>query len=183
MPLSYSLLGLSTEVLIEILSYLPATSLISIQRTCHTIRDIVAGTTYLQYILCLRINGLDDFSPPDFPYSERLKLLHRHEESWKAQQFNLLTQCVTNFPYPDRFILQDGYLIYEAIRRREMMPFYGYANLYSSSQGNELHWVHITMGRDNCRLRIPRAVAFAVDHDLVIILRFVYLSITSSVQT
>ena len=179
MPLSCSLLGLSTEVLIEILSYLPATDLISIQRTCHTIRDIVAGTTYLQYILCLRTNGLDDFSPPDFPYSERLRLLHHHEQSWKAAQFNFLTRCVTNFPYPDRFILQDGYVIYEEIR--ETMFLYGYANLCSSSQGNELHWIHITM--DDSRLPIPRVAAYAIDHDLVITIRFVYVSIPSSVQT
>ena len=153
MPLPCSLLDLSTKVLVEILSYLPATGLFSIQRPCRTIRDIVIGTTYLQYVLCLRINGLDDLFPPDFPYSERLKLLQRHKQSWKAQQFNLLTRCVTNFPYPDRFILQDGYLIYEAAKRQETMFFYGYANLCSCSQGNELHWVHITL--DNSRLPIP----------------------------
>jgi hypothetical protein len=42
-----SLLDLYTEVLIEIFTHLPAADMIAVQRTCHTIRDIVAGSAYL----------------------------------------------------------------------------------------------------------------------------------------
>ena len=78
-----SLLNLAREVLIEILSYLPAADMIAVQRTCRTIRDTVSGTAYLQYTLHTEINGVADLLPPDFPYSERLKLLRCHEQSWR----------------------------------------------------------------------------------------------------
>lgn len=39
-----ALLYLLTEILIDILSFLPAADLFSVWRTCHTIRDIVDGT-------------------------------------------------------------------------------------------------------------------------------------------
>ena len=76
-----NLLHLSTEVLIEILGYLPGADMVSMQQTCRTIRDIIAGTAYLQYILRADINGVDDFLIPRLSYSERLELLRRHEQS------------------------------------------------------------------------------------------------------
>jgi hypothetical protein len=81
MDLSCHFLTLSTELLIEILSYLPATDLLSVQRTCRTLRDVVASTSYFRYILRTHITGVDDFLPSDFPYPERLELLQRHEAS------------------------------------------------------------------------------------------------------
>src|SRR6266581_944905 len=79
---THTLLDLSTEVLIEILAYLPPADMISVQRTCRIIRDIIDGTAYLQYILRTQIKGIEDFLPHDFPYSERLALLLHHEQSW-----------------------------------------------------------------------------------------------------
>jgi hypothetical protein len=181
--MSCTLLDLSTEVLIDILSWLPATDLLSIQCTCRTIRDIVAGSTYIQYILRLQINGVDDTFPPEFPYSERLELLEHHEESWKALEFNLFTKCEANFPCHGhhQFILRGGYLIYQEFQRFEGVFLYAYADLCSSSQGNELHWVQITM--DKSRLPTPMAVAYAVDHDLFIAVRFLFTPIPCPTQT
>ena len=93
-PSTCTLLDLSTEVLIEILSYLPVADMLSAQHTCRTIRDIVVGTAYLQYILHAEINGIDDVLPPNFPYSERVELLRRHEQSWNELSLNLFTACV-----------------------------------------------------------------------------------------
>jgi len=83
-----TLLYLSTEVLIEILGYLPGADMVSMQRTCRTIRDIIAGTAYLQYILRADINGVDDFLLPRVSYAERLELLRRHEQSWHSRTIN-----------------------------------------------------------------------------------------------
>jgi len=173
-PSTCTLLDLSTEVLIEILSYLPVADMLSAQHTCRTIRDIVVGTAYLQYILHAEINGIDDVLPPNFPYSERVELLRRHEQSWNELSLNLFTACVPDLDgYYHEFILQDGYLIYKSYTR--MVLLYGYTDLCSAARGDKLRWIHITMDDDSV---VPTSVAFAVDHDLMVAIRFCVLSNT-----
>ena len=170
-PTTCTLLDLSTEVLIEILSYLPVADMLSAQRTCRTIRDIVVGTAYLQYILHAEINGIDDVLPPNFPYSERVELLRRHEQSWNELWLNLFTECVADSGgHHHEFFLQDGYLIYKSYTG--MVLRYGYTDLCSAARGDKLRWVHITM--DNSLF--PTSVAFAVDHDLMVAIRVGVLS-------
>jgi hypothetical protein len=163
---SRTLLDLSTELLVKILAYLPVVDIFSMQRTCRTIHEIITGTAYLQYIIRAHINGVDDILPPDFPHSERLELLRRHERSWSGLQFNLFTECVISIPYPEHFTLQGGYLIYERLMTSTLQ--YGYIDLCSTAQNEELRWVNITVDSSH----FP---AFAVDHDLVIAIRFCVL--------
>jgi hypothetical protein len=173
---THTLLDLSTEVLIEILAYLPAVSLFSVQRTCRTIRDIITGTTYFQYTMRAYINGVNDLLPPDFPHSERLELLRRHEQSWDSLQLNISTKYHTasvtrvgaTFACP--FILQDGYLIYECFMGG--LQRYGYADLCSASRGEELRWVHITIADGHLPIASTVTVEFAVDHDLMVAIRY-----------
>ena len=140
-----SLLNLAREVLIKILSYLPAANMIAVQHTCRTIRDIVSGTAYLQYTLHAEINGVADLLPPDFPYSERLKLQRCHEQSWRDLRFNLFAEPHRIPDGLDRasFTLQDGYLIYRCLSWGRNMR-YGYTDLYSADRNKELRWVHLT---------------------------------------
>jgi hypothetical protein len=170
--LSCPLLDLSTELLVEILAYLPAVGMFSTRRTCRTIHKIVDDTPYLQYIIHVYINGVNDFLSPDFPYGpyshRRLELLRRHEQSWSDLQFNLLTEHAISIPYPARFSLQDGYLIYTDARERSR---YGYINLCSASEDQEVPWVHITI--DDSHFPCMSMVTFAIDHDLVVATRFV----------
>jgi hypothetical protein len=160
---SRALLDLSTELLVKILAYLPVVDLFSVQWSCRTIHDIIAGTAYLRYIMHAHINGVGDFLPPDFPHSERLQLLRRHEQSWSGLQFNLFTKCVVNIPFPRRFTLQGGYLIYERLVASTLQ--YGYIDLCSATWNEEVRWTNITVDSSH----FP---AFAVDHDLVIAIRF-----------
>ncbi len=170
--LSCPLLDLSTELLVKILAYLPAVGLFSTQRTCRTIHKIVDDTPYLQYIIHVYINGVNDFLSPDFPYGPyshcRLELLRRHEQSWSDLQFNLLTEHAISIPYLARFFLQDSYLIYKDVMER---PQYGYINLCSASEDQEVPWVHITI--DDSHFPCMSMVTFAIDHDLVVATRFV----------
>jgi len=171
----HALLDLSTEVLIDILSFLPAADMFSMRQTCHTIRDIVDGTAYLQYILCTDIMGVDDLLPPDFPISDCFKLLRRHEQSRNALQFNLFTKCSVHLPtYMDQWVFQGGYLIHNH-HTVDWIPQYGYSDLCTAMRNEELHWVYVRVD-NSCLLspstRIPRArLTFAVDHNLVIVLR------------
>jgi len=177
-----SLLDLSTEVLIEILAYLPAADMIAVQRTCHTIRDIVAGTAYLQYALHAKINGVDDMLPPDFSYSERLELLRCHKQSWHDLQFHRFAEChrddTSGVPDQAIFTLQDSYLIYECFSDWVGRRRYGYTDLCSADRSNELRWVHLTMVKSQYSASIR--IVFAVDHDLVIAVRFCILFDSSS---
>ncbi len=172
MDLSCHFLNLSTELLIEILSYLPATDLLSVRRTCRTLRDVVASTSYFQYILRTHITGVDDFLPSDFPYPERLELLQRHEQSWNDLNLNLFTECVAEISFIDEFFLQGGYLIHTHFMR--LVLAYGYTDLCSAIQGEELDWVHISI--DNGLDFILSTTAFAVDQDLMVAIRFGVLS-------
>ena len=175
-----SLLDLSTEVLIEILAYLPAADMTAVQRTCRTIRDIVAGTAYLQYTLLSNINRVNDLLPPDFPYSERLKLLRCHEQSLRDLKFNLFAEChdISSITNLDLFTLQGGHLIYQCFPERASGLQYGYTDLCSAERNEELQWVHLTMGES--QYPDPMEIVFAVDHDLVIAVRFCVLFDTFS---
>jgi len=174
MYLSFPLLNLSTELLIEILTYLPVVDLFSIQRTCTRIRDIVKESAYLRYILRAQINGVGDFLPPELPYPERLELLRRHEKSWNNLRFNLFNEFTTNIPHPDCYLLRGGYLIYEDLTGAVLR--YGYTDLCSAAWNEEMDWVHIVV--DDMHLPLPSKVVFAVDHDLVVAMRFCLLTIT-----
>ena len=165
------LVDLPTELLVKILTYLPVTDLFSVWRTCRTLGDIIAGTAYSQYIIHAYRNGVEDTLPPDFPYSERLELLRRREQSWSGLRFDLSTECVINIPHSYHFILQDGYLIYAHLG--ENLRQYGYTNLCPAARNEELRWVHITM--DNSHFHLLSELTFAADHNLVVASRFVPL--------
>jgi hypothetical protein len=171
------LLDLPAELLVKILAYLPVADLLSVWWTCHTFGDIIAGTTYLQYIIHAYTNGVEDSLPPDFPYSKRLELLRHREQSWSDPRFDLFTEYVTNIPWTYRFSLQDGYLIYESLGTSPKQ--YGYTDLYSAARNEEVPWVHITI--ENSRFHRLCKITFAADHNLAIASKFVSLLISFSV--
>jgi hypothetical protein len=174
----YILLDLPMELLVKILTYLPIKDLFSMRWTCRTLKDIVASTARLHYIILTYVNGVEDSLPPDFPHSKRLELLRHREQSWSALQLNLFTECVTDMSYPCHLIIQDGYLICN--RLREDPQKYRYTDLYSAARNEEVRWVHVTM--DDSRLPRLYNLTFAVDHNLVVASRFVSLPIPFWVQ-
>ena len=167
------LLDLATDVLIQILAYLPPADMIAMQWTCRMFHGIVTGTPYLQYTLHAKINGVDDLLPPDFPYPERLELLRRHKQSWSDLQFDLFAKRHRISEWPNRpfYTFQDGYLIYEC-RSGQGGLRYGYTDLYSADRNKELLWVHLTIASIGENQHLVSTVVFAVDHDLVIAMRF-----------
>jgi F-box-like len=156
-------LDFPTELLILILLYLPAVELCAVQRTCHRIRSIVGESAHLQYVLHAQINGVDDLLPPDRSFSERLELLRRHEKSWNNLQLKTSHEFAATIH--QRHFLQDGYLIYNKIAGTLQ---YGYVDLLSASPNEELCWNHISKED----IRFPLCVAFAVDHNLAVVLRY-----------
>ena len=174
------LLDLSTEVLIDILSFLPAADLLSVRGTCHTIRDIVDGTACLQYVLCIHRMGVDDILPPDFPYCDRFKLLKHHEQSRNALQFNLFTKCFLDPPFSGwivQYILQGGYFIYPSVTA-EGVRQYSYSDLCAATRNEELRFVHIRADNSCVLDQTTVTWTFAVDHNLVVVMRFISFHIS-----
>ncbi|KAF8268716.1 hypothetical protein EI94DRAFT_1800131 [Lactarius quietus] len=163
--MSYSLLNLSTELLIHIFAFVPVPDLFSVQSTCHRIYDIVTETAYLQYIVHSHLHGVDDLLPPNSPFSERLELLRHHEKTWNDLQFNLCSKFSTNVDYHSRKnIMQDGYLIY---RSNMNLSQYGYIDLFSLQPDEEPRWIHISLRN----FFAPYYLVFFVDHDLAVAVR------------
>ncbi|KAH9059095.1 hypothetical protein EDB87DRAFT_829001 [Lactarius vividus] len=159
----HTLLELPTELLIQIFSYLQVEDLLSIQHTCRKFCDVISGSASLQYFLRTEIDLLEDLLPPDFSLHDRVALLNHHETSWNNLQLNELTRFTTSEAYQARYILQDGYLIYNAVTNPSR---YGYIDLYSTSAQPkaEAPWTHISLAA----LRPLSDIVFAVDLNLVV---------------
>ena len=172
------LLDLPTELLVKILTHLPIKGLFSVRWTCRTLKDIIASTACLQYIIRAYINGVEDSLPLNFPHSKRLEFLRHHEQSRSNLQFDLCTDYISNMSYPSPIVIQDGYLITEQLRADPQQ--YRYTDLYSAARNEEVRWVHITM--DDGHLPRLYNLTFAVDHNLVVASRFLSFPITFWVQ-
>ena len=164
--------GLPTELLIRIFAHLQVADLLSVQHTCRRFCDVISGSASLQYFLHTEINILEDLLPPDFSLHDRVALLKHHETAWNNLQLNMFTRFVTSeesLAYC--YILQDGYLIYKAVANTTPSAPYGYIDLYSSSArpNAEARWAHISLAASN---RPLSEIVFAVDHDLVVAIRF-----------
>ncbi|KAH9161558.1 hypothetical protein EDB89DRAFT_715527 [Lactarius sanguifluus] len=165
---SGTLTGLPTELLIRIFSQLQVEDLLSVQHTCRRFCDVISGSASLQHFLHTEINLLEDLLPSDFSLRDRVALLKHHETSWDSLQLNEFTRFLTCEESHARcYILQDGYLIYKAVTNTAQ---YGYLDLYSgSAQPNaELRWAHIPLATS----RPLSDIVFAVDHNLVVAIRY-----------
>ncbi len=165
---SYTFPGLPTELLIRIFVRLQVADLLSVQHTCRRFCDVVSGSASLQYFLRTEINLLEDLLPPDISLHDRVALLKYHETAWNNLQLNTFTRFATSEGLCAHcYILQDGYLIYKAVANTAR---YGYIDLYSSSaQPNaEALWTRISLAA----IRPLCDVVFAVDHNLVVAIRF-----------
>ncbi|KAH8986139.1 hypothetical protein EDB92DRAFT_1288316 [Lactarius akahatsu] len=158
---SGTITGLPTELLIRIFAQLPLEDLLSVQHTCRRFRDVVSGSATLQYFLRTKINLLED-QAPDLSLHERVAFLKHHETAWNNLQLNEFTRFSTEVSKA-RYILQDGYLIYNAVTNPSR---YGYIDLYSSPArpNAEAPWTHISLEA----LRPLSDIVFAVDLNLVV---------------
>ena len=164
---SNTLPGFPAELLIRIFSYLQVADLLSVQHSCCRFYDVISDSASLQYFLHTEVYLLEDLSPPDFSLEDRVALLEHHETAWNNLELNTFTQFVTSEESHARYyILQDGYLIYKAVRTNATTAQYGYTDLYSSSAvpTAEAPWTHILLEADHPFLDI----VFAVDQNLVV---------------
>ena len=179
---SDTLLQFPTEILIRIFARLQVADLLSVQHTCRRFYYVIFDSVSLQYFLHTEVNLLEDLSPPDFSLDERVTLLKRHETAWNNLEFNNSARFLTNREsHSHRYILQDGYLIYEAVGASVDTARYGYIDLYSSpalpdtgEPWAEGPWTHIPLVNIARDIGPLSSIVFAVDHDLAVAIRYQY---------
>jgi hypothetical protein len=159
--------GLPTELLVHIFALLQVADLFAVQHTCHRFYNVISDSVFLQYILYTKINLLEDLLPPgvDVSFQDRIALLKHHEAAWNKLDFKTFTLGVRDEINTHSYILQDGYLIYNALTALATAR-YDYVDLYSISDvPNAARWTHIS-------LAALSDIVFAVDHNLVVAIRF-----------
>ena len=164
--------GLPTELLVHIFVLLQVADLFSVQHTCHRFYDVISDSVFLQYILHTKINLLEDLLPPggDLSFQDRISLLRHHEAAWKNLDLKTFTLGVRDETDAHGYILQDGYLIYyNAVTDDTAVARYGYMDLYSISDvPNAALWTRISLAA----IHPLSDIVFAVDHNLVVAIRF-----------
>jgi hypothetical protein len=160
--------GLPTELLVHIFVLLQVADLFAVQHTCHRFYDVITDSVFLQYILHTKINLLEDLLPPgdvSSSFQDRIALLKHHEAAWNNLELKTFAPGVRHETAAHSYILQDGYLIYNVIENTADAR-YGYVDLYSVSDvPNAARWTHIS-------LAALSDIVFAVDHNLVVAIRF-----------
>ena len=158
---------LPTEVLVHIFALLQVADLFAVQQTCHRFYDIISDSVFLQYILYTKIKLLEDLLPPgvDVSFQDRIALLKHHEAAWNNLDFKTFTLGVRDEINTNGYIIQDGYLIYNALATAR----YDYVDLYSISDvPNAALWTRISLAA----IHPLSDIVFAVDHNLVVAIRF-----------
>ena len=167
---SSTLPGFPTELLIRIFTHLQVADLLSVQHTCRRFYDVISDSASLQYFLRTEVNLLEDLLPPDFSLKDRVALLKHHETAWNNVELDMFIRFACGEEYhAHRYILQNGYLIYEAVTNTARVR-YGYIDLYSISAvpNVEVRWTHIPLAD----IGPLSGIVFAVDHNLAVAIRF-----------
>ena len=94
-----SLLGLPSEILIGIISYLDIADVLSCQRTCCILRNIIGDSIQLHYIMQLMISGMQDNPFCRLPIADRLVGLESREAAWRSLDW----EFVTSIDVPSRW--------------------------------------------------------------------------------
>lgn len=78
------LLDLPDEVLLQILSYLPSSSILKTLRVSKRFHATYHASSLLQYIVALHTTYQEDVEECILPPSEKLKLLRERDERWRS---------------------------------------------------------------------------------------------------
>ncbi|KDR71525.1 hypothetical protein GALMADRAFT_281783 [Galerina marginata CBS 339.88] len=86
------ILGLSTEVLIEIFSSVFFTDLLSCKRTCQTFFDVISNSIELNYQIELQKSSMQNNPACSLSLPSRLKMIKDRELAWASFDFKFVTK-------------------------------------------------------------------------------------------
>lgn len=106
-----SLLGLSHELLVHILSYLDYEHLQVARRLNHAIDRLIQSSILLQYSMQLQLYGYEDNPSCHLVISDKLRLLRQQENAWSRLDFEKETTIRIPFNPSSIYDLTDGVLL------------------------------------------------------------------------
>lgn len=106
-----SLLHLSPELVVHILSYLHYNDLHACRRVNLTLNRLIQGSILLQYSMQLQLFGYEDNPSSPIVIADKLKLLKQQESAWSRLDFQKQTSVRIPFLPSSIYDLTDGILL------------------------------------------------------------------------
>ncbi|KAI0305711.1 hypothetical protein B0F90DRAFT_1095783 [Multifurca ochricompacta] len=142
------ILKLSSEILIEILTYLPLRSIIACKLTCRKL-CIVSHSSLIEYIIQAFLAGVHDPFLAGASIAERSKALQSFEDAWRdlnVRQRHAHIAGGTAWPWLN-YMTCDDYLL--AVRNNSddpaQPPGYSYVDLRQSPPFTDLYWTKVNV--------------------------------------
>lgn len=137
-------LNFSAEVLIEILAHLPPRDIVACKLTCKKLHDVIADSSFIQYIIQTSLAGVHDPLRSGAPIVERLSALKALEATWRDLDVRQRTTQITRgaaWPWLN-YTVHDDYLV--AVRgdsdNPDQPPGYSYIDLRQQDASPEPLW-------------------------------------------
>lgn len=167
--------NLSTEILIEILAYLPLRGIVACKLTCKKLHDVIADSSLLQYIIQTFLAGVHDPLLPGASTVERMSALKGLEAAWRDLDIRRRTSKIsqgTAWPWLN-YTVHDDYLL--AVRgdsdHPDQPPGYSYVDLRERDGFTHPLWekIDVPWSGQHCTF------AFAAnENDLAVVVTYVY---------
>ena len=140
-------LALSAEILVEILANLQLRDIVACKLTCRTLRDVIAHSSLIQYIVQAFLAGIHDNLIPGPSTAERSKALRCLENAWHDFDVRKRTAHITRgtaWPWLN-YVIHDDHLL--AVRgdndNPAQPPGYSYIDLRLSPPLTDLLWKRV----------------------------------------
>lgn len=159
------LLDIPSEVIGYILLKLSAHDVISCQRTCRTLCNLVRSNSALRYLIQLERFGAIDDMRPGLSYPERLDLLERREEAWAMLDFCRSVHITVPFNSTSIYDFTGGaFLLGTRFGASRRPAGYSYIPLPSLSDppDQKLNWIELGLG-----VQILDVGLAVQEHDLI----------------
>ena len=106
-----SLLHLSPELVVHILSYLHYSDLHACKRVNNALNRLIQNSVLLQYSMQLQLSGYEDNPSSHMVIADKLKLLKQQESAWSRLDFQKQTSVRIPFNPSSIYDLTDGVLL------------------------------------------------------------------------
>ena len=149
--MALSMLDIPPELIVSIILYLSPHEIISCQRTCRKLCDVVCNDTALRYLVQMERSGVSDDLRPGISYPERLLLLQRREEAWANLDFHKNVQVTVPFESTGIYDFTGGaFLLGTRLHSTSRRPTIGYSYVtlpsLTSTEDPTLKWQGLSMG-------------------------------------
>ncbi|KAH9925398.1 uncharacterized protein BXZ73DRAFT_49949 [Epithele typhae] len=163
-----SLLTLSHEMVVHVLSNLHYNDLNTCRRVCHLLNRIIQGSILLQYSMQLQLSGFEDNASSPLVIADKLRLLKQQESAWQRLDFSKPVPVRLPFHPSSIYELSDGiFLLGESTSGLQTgTDIIRWTRLSALSAGptSDDNWVRICVGAHIIDVGLS-----VQEHDLVVV--------------